>query len=218
MDNSRSPQKTPRLRSNRRTDGGTNHLSKVSDASGDKSETLHKKGRGSKQKQGSKDNRKVSPKGAPFKPSRLGFLEEELVAQVKIVGTPFKHLTAQSNPDTAVITGFPAAQFWFETYRTVRKEAINQVIRLTQDVLVGTVVLSSQSSEAAARQECYWLLEKHVEPYIVGFMPQTLGLEIEVISPLSDVDTAFSQMEDSGLFTLTTMWEFQWIVSKGAKP
>lgn len=100
-------------------------------------------------------------------------------------------------------------------YRTTKTEAIAGVLRLTQEVLFGSNIISSRSIEAEARRECYGLAEE-VEERIAGFMP-TINSGIEVIFPIHDVDAAFTQIEETGLFTLTIMWSLTWQLGKGAK-
>lgn len=81
---------------------------------------------------------------------------------------------------------------------------------------MGSLIISNRSLETEARKECYYLLEE-LEDRVMGYMP-VVGTTTEVIMPLAESDAAFSQMSQGGLFTLTVLWEFEWIISKGATP
>jgi hypothetical protein len=114
------------------------------------------------------------------------------------------------------ITLYPANQWWFESYRTISKTPYNQIVRTIQEILFGSMIFSFRSTEADARQECYFLQEE-LESRIIGFMPD-LGEELEIVMPIIDEDAAFTQMTESGVFALSTMWTLQWQITKGAKP
>jgi hypothetical protein len=219
MERKQSP-KSSNLQDNRRAERGTMGIdNKDNPSSGIRQfqwPRIYAAGGGKKERSNRTISRKGSPKGVAPQPSRLSKLEEALVAQTKRTGTPFNHITAQSNPGTSLITSYPAVQWWWETYRTIRRESQAGVIYVTQDVVVGSVILVSRTLEAEARYECY-MLEEELETRIIGFMPD-LGGSISLVTPLADADSMFSQMDSDGLYALTTMWDFQWIVGKGAKP
>jgi hypothetical protein len=160
----------------------------------------------------SRNERKFS---VPLSLARLTILENVLVEKSTHEDTPFLRIESISNPRTTSPDLFPVLQYWFETYRTTEREAINQVLRLTQEVIFGSNIISNRSTEAGARQECYGLAEE-VEERISGLMP-TINNDIEVIFPIHDIDASFVQMEGSGLFTLNIMWTLTWQIAKGAK-
>ena len=110
------------------------------------------------------------------------------------------------------IYSFPALQYWWESYRTTDVGGTNSILRLTQDVIFGSNVMSNLSTEAEARRECY-ALQEEVESRIIGFAP-ILTEEIEILFPVHDVDSAFSAISESGLFILTTMYNVRWQINK----
>jgi hypothetical protein len=114
----------------------------------------------------------------------------------------------------SLVTMFPAVQYWFEAYRTISKIPYNQIVRTTQEIMFGSLIMSYRSNEADARRECY-LLQEELESRIIGFMPN-LGEEVEIVMPIVDEDAAFSQMEGTGIFALSAMWTLQWQITKGA--
>lgn len=138
-----------------------------------------------------------------------------IVAQVNHVDSPFASVVAVSNPNINGVLPTPSNEWWWEHYRTIKVDAIAGVLRLTQEVIIGAAITSSMSTEDAARQECYGLAEE-LEERVVAFMPY-LSDEIEIIFPLHDIDAAFTQMEQEGVFQLTIMWSLTWQISKGAK-
>lgn len=160
----------------------------------------------------SHDERKFS---VPLSLARLTILENILVEKSRHDATPFARIESISNPGTTTQDLFPVLQYWFETYRTTERESINQVLRLTQEVIFGSNIITNRSTEAKARQECYGLAEE-VEDKITGLMP-TINNDIEVIFPIHDIDASFVQMEGTGLFTLNIMWTLTWKIAKGAK-
>ena len=146
--------------------------------------------------------------------ARLKLLEDTLAAQVQHASTPFDQIVTISNPGTVVATGFKVCQIWWETYRTISREAINTRIYLEQEIIFGTNIISSMSTEAAARQECYALAEELESRFFPPFFLQ-LGPTTSIIFPIHDIDASFTQMEGEGVFTLTIMWSFTWKVLKG---
>lgn len=146
--------------------------------------------------------------------ARLKLLENTLAAQVQHASTPFDQIVTISNPGTVTGTGFKVCQIWWETYRTIERSAINTMIYVTQEVIFGTNIISSMSTEAAARQECYELAEELERRFYPPFFLQ-LGPTTSIIFPIHDIDATFTQMEGEGVFTLTIMWSFTWNVPKG---
>jgi hypothetical protein len=153
--------------------------------------------------------------GVPLSLARLTILENILVEKSNHASTPFARIESISNPGTTSPDLYPVLQYWFETYRTTERESINQVLRLQQEVIFGSNIISNRSTESEARQECYGLAEE-VEERICGLMP-TINNDIEVIFPIHDIDASFVQMEGTGLFTLNIMWTLTWQIAKGAK-
>lgn len=143
-------------------------------------------------------------------------LENVLVTNTQHPATPFAQIIALSNPGMIDNPQYPALHYWFETYRLRKREAIAGVLRLTQEVMFGSNIISARSVESEARQECYGLAEE-VEDRIAGLMP-FIREDIEVIFPIHDVEAVFVQMETNGLFTLSIMWTLTWQLAKGAKP
>lgn len=170
-----------------------------------------------KQKE-TKNNRlsKISrPFGVAPQNARLTKLEEALVAQAQNPSTSFDLILTVSNPGITTTTGSLVLETWWETYRTLEPKPIAGYIRLLQEVIVGTNVIVTASSEDAARKLCYGL-EEEVEERFIGFMPELP--DTEVIFPLHDIESSFTAIQEAGMFILNTMWSFQWQVAKGAKP
>jgi hypothetical protein len=146
--------------------------------------------------------------------ARLKLLEDTLAARVQHASTPFDQIVTISNPGTITPTGYKVCQIWWETYRTIEREAVNRIIYLTQEIIFGTNIISSMSTEAAARQECYELAEElEIRLFPPFFLD--LGATTSIIFPIHDIDASFTQMEGEGVFTLTLMWSFTWKIAKG---
>src|SRR5688572_28765953 len=65
--------------------------------------------------------------------ARLTVLENTLVLQAQNPITSFDAIHTVSNPGVETSTGFKVLQIWFETYRTIERNAINQIIHETQE-------------------------------------------------------------------------------------
>lgn len=137
------------------------------------------------------------------------------MAQAQNPSTSFDLILTVSNPGITTTTGSLVLETWWETYRTLEPKPIAGYIRLLQEVIVGTNVIVTASSEDAARKLCYGL-EEEVEERFIGFMPELP--DTEVIFPLHDIESSFTAIQEAGMFILNTMWSFQWQVAKGAKP
>lgn len=189
---------------------------KKSMAQGNKATLLHEKRSTTKKRANPPIGKTERLRGTSAAQARLTLLEDVLIVQAKNPTTAFDELKTISNPGTVVPQGNKVLQVWWETYRTTEVTAVANILRLEQEVIIGTNIISSFSTESQARQECYGLAEE-LEERFVGFMPQ-LGDSVEVIFPMHDVDASFVQMEQEGVFTLNIMWSFTWVVAKGAKP
>jgi len=169
-----------------------------------------------KESANNRTNKKERLLGVAPQDARITLLEDTLVTQSQNPTTSFEVIHVVSNPEIETSSGSKILQLWFETYRTIKVTPIASYLHEEQEVVFGTNIISSMSTEDAARRECYGLQEE-LEERFIGFMP-SLGGSTNVIYPIHDIEASFLQMETSGVFVFNCMWLFQWDITKGAKP
>jgi hypothetical protein len=201
-----------KIPSRERTQRGKANLGIESKSSRDQSTSFHENSSGKEKKERSGVRSAGNLRGVAPENTRLALLEAKLVERSTHEATPFAVIRSISNPGLDELFSFPVLEYWWESYRTVDVGGSNSILRLQQEVLVGSNVMSNLSTEADARRQCY-ALQEEVESRIVGYAP-ILTPDIEVTFALHDVDASFTAMSESGIFILTTYYSMKWQIQK----